>query len=86
MNASHPDEQITERYRRDMNVLAGLLDHQFNGDARPKRVAFVLLITEFDNMAGRVNYISNGERKDIVVMLKEILARFEGQAEQKGTA
>lgn len=85
MSAPHPDEQITERYRRDMNVLAGLLDHQFNGDG-PKRVAFVLLITEFDNMAGRVNYISNGQRKDIVVMLKEVLARFEGQAEQKGTA
>jgi hypothetical protein len=37
-------------------------------------------------MAGRVNYISNGGRADVVTMLKEITARFEGQAEAKGSA
>ena len=79
-------EPISDRYRRDMNDLARALDEILNPDERPKRAAFVLLVTEFNNMAGRVNYISNGERKDIVVMLKEVLARFEGQPEQKGTA
>jgi len=80
------DTEIQEQYRHDMNTLAKALDTYFNGIDGPKRVAFVLLITGFDNMVGRVNYISNGQRKDIVVMLKEILARFEGQPEQKGTA
>ena len=82
----HPDEVISDRYVQRMNELAHLLDDLFNGDTRPKRTAFVLLITEFDNMAGRVNYISNGQRSDIVTMLKEVTARFEGQPEQQGTA
>jgi hypothetical protein len=80
------DTEISERYRRDMGRLAELLDTFFNGIDGPKKVAFVLLVTEFDNMAGRVNYISNGERESTVIMLKEVLARFEGQPEQKGTA
>ena len=41
--------------------------------------------TELDE--GRCNYISNGaDRKDIVVMLKEQIKRFEGQPEMKGEA
>jgi len=79
-------EPVQRRYRDNMNDLADVLDNAFNGKRRPKKVCFVLLVTEFDNMAGRVNYIANGERGDIVVMLKEILARFEGQPEVKGTA
>jgi Mor family transcriptional regulator len=82
----HPDAEITQRYRDQMRAIAGALDQALNGDARPKHTAFVLLITEFDNMAGRVNYISNGGRADVVTMLKEITARFEGQAEAKGSA
>lgn len=32
----------------------------------------------------RTNYISNGaSRKDIVVLMKELISRFEGMAEQK---
>ena len=83
---THPDEQITKQYRERMNSLARFLDEQFNDTTHPKRIAFVLLVTEFDNMHGRVNYISNGQRSDIAVMLKEILARFEGQPEQQGSA
>lgn len=79
-------EPIEPRYTREMNTLARVLDDHFNGDERPKRVCFVLLVTEFNNMAGRVNYISNGKRDEITVMLKEILARREGQPEQTGTA
>lgn len=79
-------EPISDRYRREMNTLAHVLDEHFNDIEQPKTVAFVLLVTEFNDMAGRVNYISNGQRADIVVMLKEVLARFEGQPELKGTA
>lgn len=86
---AHPDEQISDRYRREMNAIANALDETFNGTERPKRVCFVLLQTnfsEFDGPNPRVNYISNGERKDIVTMLKEIVARFEGQPKQSGKA
>ena len=80
------NEPISDRYKREMNTLAHVLDEHFNDVEQPKHTCFVLLVTEFNNMAGRVNYISNGQRKDIVVMLKEVLARFEGQPEMKGHA
>jgi hypothetical protein len=80
------DDQIQDRYRREMNTLAHVLDEHFNDVEQPKLTCFVLLVTEFDNMKGRVNYISNGQRKDVIVMLKEVLARFEGQPAQKGRA
>lgn len=79
-------EPISAAYKQKMNRLAYILDSYCNKPDEPKKIAFVLLLTEFDNMQGRVNYISNGERADIVVMLKEVLARFEGQPEQRGTA
>ena len=60
---SNPDDAIDISYREKMNDLAAFLDKLLNGDERS--VAFVLLVTEFDNMEGRVNYISNGKRADI---------------------
>jgi hypothetical protein len=82
-------EPISDRYRAEMNATAAALDELFNGELKGKdrKVCFVLLITEFGNMeGGRVNYISNGSRRDCVTALKEILARFEGQPEQSGRA
>jgi hypothetical protein len=34
----------------------------------------------------RCNYISNGRREDVVVLLKEQLARFEGSPDVTGRA
>jgi hypothetical protein len=82
----HPDEKIEARYKREMNTLAHVLDEHFNDPEQPKHTAFVLLVMPFGDVSGRVNYISNGKRADIVTMMKEVLARFEGQPEQKGTA
>ena len=83
---THPDEQIEARYVREMNTLAHVLDEHFNDPEQPKHTCFVLLIMPFGDTEGRVNYISNGKRTDIIVMMKEVLARFGGQPEQKGTA
>lgn len=76
-----------------MNHLAEALDGVLNGEPPPppetwnKRWAFVLLTAEFGVIRdGRVNYISNGEREDMVAMLRELLARFEGQPYQEGRA
>jgi hypothetical protein len=48
----------------------------------------VLLVFPFGDAEGnRCNFISNGaDRKDIVVLFKEMIARFEGQPEMKGHA
>lgn len=43
--------------------------------------ALVLLVAPFEAPAGaRVNYIGNGKRDDIRVMMREVVARFEGRA------
>lgn len=82
----HPDEEIVKEHRGLMNALANALDEMFNSDG-PKKICFALLLTEFGaSEGGRVNYISNGSRDDMRIMLKELLARWEGQPEQKGTA
>lgn len=85
--AKHPDEEITPQYREAMNMLARDLDEIFNGNKQgeDRTTSFVLLISDF-NKTGRVNYISNSKRADVIMMLKEITARFEGQPEMKGHA
>ena len=83
------DAPIEDAYRQQMNAVAAALDEVFNGDARApnKKVGFVLLVFEYGSTDGRANFISNGaDRKDIVVLFKEMIARFEGQPEMKGTA
>ncbi len=65
-----------------MNRLARQIDKGLNGKARGKdrRWGFVLLVAEFNKIeGGRVNYISNGDRADMIAMLKEYLARVEGR-------
>jgi hypothetical protein len=83
----HPDEEISAAYKRQMQDLAKALDEVFNGPRRGKdrNVCFTLLVTDF-NKSGRVNYISNGERDDIVTMMREVIARFQGQPEMSGKA
>lgn len=82
-------DPIQDEYRTAMNLIANVLDSAFNGDKRGKdrEIAFVVLISRFNEIDnGRVNYISNGEREDIISMLKEITARFEGRyVDQEGT-
>lgn len=83
------DGPIEEEYYHKMNVLARALDQWFNGDVTgPNRqTGFILLVFPFGDKEGRCNYISNGaDRKDVVVMMKEQIKRFEGQPEMKGNA
>lgn len=83
------DNKISPELHEAMNDIAKSLDSIFNGEAKgkAKKNAFVLLLMPFDGPPGqRVNYIANADRKDVVVMLKEVIARFEGQPEIKGHA
>lgn len=82
------DKPIEPKFRETMNAVAAGLDDVFNGEKRGKDrdVGFVLLVFPFAGHNGRCNYISNAERADIVVLLKEQLARFQGQPEASGRA
>jgi hypothetical protein len=81
---------IQEQYRKQMNRLAKMIDEFFNGRRKPNRkptVGFILLTAEFGKIdGGRVNYISNGQRDDMIAMMREYLARVEGRySEGSGT-
>lgn len=70
-----------------MNALARGIDDILNGDdcsPEKKQNGFVLLCFPIEGHGGRCNYISNSKREDIVIMLKEQLARLEGQPEVVG--
>ena len=82
-------QPIEPKYVDQMNALAGFLDRTFNGEAKGenRKTGFVLLVFGLGEVdSGRCNYISNAEREDIVVLMKEMIARFEGQPEQSGRA
>jgi hypothetical protein len=83
------DGPIEPEYIEMMNAMAGALDEMFNGKAKGKdrKTGFVLLVFPFADHEGRANFISNGaDRKDIVTLFREMIARFEGQPEMKGRA
>lgn len=81
------DQPIEEAQRVAMRAVAMGLDETFNGDLRgpARQVGFVLMVFPFEGFDGRCNYISNGARReDIVTLMKEQIARFEGQPEVEG--
>jgi hypothetical protein len=83
------DAPIEADYIAQMNAIAAVLDETFNGDLKAphKTVGFVLLVFPYGDKTGRANFISNGaDRRDIVTLFKEMIARFEGQPEMKGRA
>jgi hypothetical protein len=76
-----PDDPIQPPYHTFMNALAEAIDHLLNGDEDPKGLAFCLLVCRFgDIKEGRVNYISNANRPDMLAMMAEYLARQEKQS------
>lgn len=81
-------DPIDPRFHGQMNDLAAQLDQTFNPPPRQRTVGFCLLTFEFGKTeGGRVNYISNGERSDMIAAMKEWLARAEGRmTDQVGQA
>lgn len=63
--------------------LAKSLDIVLNGNllGKERKIGFALLVFPFGETpkGNRINYIGNGERDDIKVALKELLARWEGR-------
>ena len=70
-----------------MQAIAAGLDEILNGGRKKKSNGFVLLVfSESAELGARTNYASNCPRADMIVALKEVLARFEGQPEISGRA
>jgi hypothetical protein len=82
------DAPIEAKFDTMMNAIASVLDKTLNGARKGKsrEIGFVLLVFPFGAEPGRCNYISNADRADVVTLLKEQLARFEGQPESEGHA
>ena len=83
------DAPAEPEYIEQMKAIAKALDQIFNGELRghDRKTGFILMVFNYGEAAGRCNYISNGaNREDVIVMLKEQIARFEGQAEMQGNA
>jgi hypothetical protein len=83
------DAPIDAEYHAKMEGIVAALDELFNGDLKApnKTTGFVLMVFPYGSTDGRCNYISNGaDRRDVVTLMKEMIARFEGQPEMKGRA
>lgn len=83
------DGPIQPEYAEQMQEMARALDQFFNGNKRgqDRETGFVLMVFPFGDRSGRCNYISNGaDRNDVITLMKEMIARFEGQPEQSGQA
>lgn len=86
MAEPHPDEVVDPKYRAHLHAIARIIDDALNGERReddPKQHGFIVAMFEMGD-AGRFNYMSNCRREDIIVLLKEMTARFEGMPESKG--
>jgi hypothetical protein len=82
------DAPVEEEHHGKMVAVVQALDEWFNGKVGgpDREIGFVLMVYKF-GAAGRCNYASNGvDRRDIITLMKEMIARFEGQPEMTGRA
>ena len=69
-----------------MQGLARTVDALMKG-ATDQRLGFALLVFDLDGQKGsRTNYVGNCDRADMLAALKEVVARWEGQPQQRGNA
>ena len=81
------DAPVEAEYYNKMTAIMETLDHFLNAGKRPREIGLVVMVFPFGDHEGRCNYMSNGaDRRDIVTLMKEMIARFEGQPEVSGRA
>lgn len=83
------DAPVQQEYHAKMAAVIQGIDKFFNGEAKghERKTGLVLMVFPFGDVTGRTNYMSNGaDRRDIVVLMREMIARFEGQPEVEGRA
>lgn len=91
MNALDPGP-IETKYHPTMTALAESIDVLLNGKnclPKEKKIGFFLIMFDINDgpapKDGRFNYISNSNRADIIAMMKEIIAKFEGRYHEAET-
>lgn len=80
------DQPVEAAYHDQMVAIMQTLDEFVNpGQRAPnKTTGIVLMMFPYGEVTGRCNYMSNGaDRRDIVTLMREMIARFEGQPEIK---
>jgi hypothetical protein len=80
------DMPIEERFRLQMNAMGAAIDQTLNEDLKDRKIGFCLMMFDIGSGPGRCNYIANVDRDDVVVLLKEQLAYFEGRVTEEGHA
>jgi hypothetical protein len=83
------DAPVEEQHYAPMVALIQAADELFNGKigGPDRKIGIVMMVFPFEGFDGRCNYVSNGaSREDIVILMKEMIARFEGQPEMTGRA
>lgn len=83
------DAPVEAEYHERMTAIMQTLDEFLNGGAKgdARQTGIVVMMFPYGETAGRCNYMSNGaNRQDVVTLMKEMIARFEGQPETKGRA
>jgi hypothetical protein len=68
------ERAIESEYREAMNRIAAFLDDTFKGSG------FTLLVFQLNSTDGRMNYISNAGRAEMITAMKEFIANNEGRA------
>lgn len=77
------DAPIESTFRELMKKIARTLDQILNEPGK-KTNGFILLVFPFEGREGLASLVSNADRADVIILLKEQLARFEGMPEATG--
>ena len=83
------DAPVQADYQKMMTAIMQGIDELLNPDKETKGRATGILIMMFPygDHSGRCNYMSNGaDRRGVVILMKEMIARFEGQPDVTGRA
>lgn len=74
-NPTDAERKVSEQMQRISKKLETMLDK-----AAGEHVGFILLSCSLNNPEGRMNYVSNVDRKDAIKSLKELLEWWESEA------
>lgn len=70
-----PDDPIPEDLLGVMNEIARILDGAITGQAG-RSMGFMLMVFDFGE-GGRMSYISNAQREDIILALEEFITKHQ---------
>lgn len=79
---------VEKEFIERMKAVAIGIDQYLNAPGVPKEIGFVVLMFKFgETQGGRMNYMSNANRADVINALTEQLAYFKGAPDnQQGKA